>query len=402
MLARQGLARVCPCSGARCLAASFSGIREAGRQAVQRRGLSTDQKPISIFSPEASPWDEIFDDIKDTAGPPPRVNPRSLKSSSVGRGDSHAARAVAMTRRESAVFNNMFNLIFDSANAATGTEGGIGHLPGNSPVAGQLRRRLRWTTDADQELDRKKEAMELCETDLELLEWAMREVFGQSGPAATGTSTETEAGTGGGAAAKMSSAYPHLLAALMRTFRDKYRDPHLALAMFDHARNLSIASYVFGCTTPAYNELLETRWWCFRDLRGVVDALEEMRVNGIALDGRTRMLTETVRREVGERTLWQEESSLGSGEVWEMLARIERLTAESVSEGKNKRRGSKTSVEAKGKGPATERARKPRKWSAAQEMWKKDALDANARDGWAFDQWKLQKPASVKKQPLRF
>nr|VWO97127.1 Avr-Pita1 protein (Effector protein AVR-Pita1) [Ganoderma boninense] len=200
----------------------------------------------------------------------------------------------------------------------------------------------------------------------------------------------------------MSSAYPHLLAALMRTFRDKYRDPHLALAMFDHARNLSIASFVFGCTTPAYNELIETRWWCFRDLRGVVEALDEMRVNGIAVDGRTRQLTETVRREVGERTMWQEESSLGSGEVWEMVTRIEQLTAESVSEGKKKRKTSKTDVEAKTKGSAKERAWKPRKWSAGQEMWKKDALDANARDGWAFDKWQLQRPAAAaKRRPLR-
>ncbi|KAI1785865.1 hypothetical protein LXA43DRAFT_976006 [Ganoderma leucocontextum] len=395
MLARQCFARVCPCSGGRCLTASFSGMREAGRQAIQRRGLSTEQKPVSIFSPEASPWDEIFDDIKDTAGPPPGVNPRSLKSASVGRGDSQAARAVAMTRRESDIFNNMFTSIFNNANAATADGSGIGQVPGNSPVAGHLRaaRRLRLTTDADQELDRKKEAMELCETDLELLEWAMREVFGQPERAAT------EPGAG---AAKMSSAYPHLLAALMRTFRDKYRDPHLALAMFDHARNLSIASFVFGCTTPAYDELIETRWSCFRDLRGVVDALEEMRVNGIALDGRTRMLAETVRREVGERTLWQEESSLGSGEVWEMVARIERLTAESISEGKNKRKGkSRAGAGAKEKGPAKEHARKPRKWSADQEMWKKDALDTDARDGWAFDQWKLQTPTFAKKRPLR-
>ena len=348
------------------------------------------QRPVSIFSPDVSPWDEIFDEIKDTAGPPPRVNPRSLKSASIGRADGHTARAVAMTRRESDIFNNMFHCIFNNANTAAAVEGGIGQLPGNSPVAGQLRRRLRWTTDADQELDRKKEAMELCETDLELLDWAMREVFGQSERAATAT---------GAGAAKMSSAYPHLLAALMRTFRDKYRDPHLALAMFDHARNMSITSFVFGCTTPVYNELIETRWWCFRDLRGVVDALEEMRVNGIALDGRTRMLAETVRREVGERTMWQEETSLGSGEVWEMVARIERLTAESVAEGKNKRKGS-TNGAMKGKSSTKEHSWKPRKWNASQEMWKKDALDTNARDGWAFDQWNLRKPAPAKKRPL--
>src|SRR6267154_1374361 len=54
--------------------------------------------------------------------------------------------------------------------------------------------------------------------------------------------------------------------------------------------------------TPAYNELIETRWTYFRDLKGVHDALEEMRVNGVEPDGRTKKLVEKLRREVGART----------------------------------------------------------------------------------------------------
>ena len=73
----------------------------------------------------------------------------------------------------------------------------------------------------------------------------------------------------------------------MRTFRDKYANPHLALALFAHARRLSVLSFVCGCTTPAYNELLETRWACFRDLKGVCDALEEMKTNGVETNGGT-------------------------------------------------------------------------------------------------------------------
>ena len=38
----------------------------------------------------------------------------------------------------------------------------------------------RWTTDLEIHLDRKREEMEHCETDQQLLDWAMREVFGES------------------------------------------------------------------------------------------------------------------------------------------------------------------------------------------------------------------------------
>ncbi|KAI0366042.1 hypothetical protein BV20DRAFT_1055922 [Pilatotrama ljubarskyi] len=96
----------------------------------------------------------------------------------------------------------------------------------------------------------------------------------------------------------------------MLTFCYKHEDPHLAISMFDHARHLCIVSYRFnGYTIPAYHELTETRWRCFRDLRGVVEALEEMRVNGFELDsGRTRLLGKTTRRE-----------------VWILVARLEGL-----------------------------------------------------------------------------
>ena len=110
-------------------------------------------------------------------------------------------------------------------------------------------------------------------------------------------------------------------------------------------------------------------------------------------------MVETVRREIGEQMMWQEEPLLGSGEVWEVVARIERLTVENVAEGKNKRKGT-AGRGMKEKGSTRGHSRKLRKWNASQEMWKKDALDANAPDGWAFDQWDLEKPIPAKKRPL--
>lgn len=166
-------------------------------------------------------------------------------------------------------------------------------------------------------------------------------------------------------------SYPYLIASLMRTFRDKYGDPYLALSIFDHARHLSIASYVFGCTTPAYNELVETRWRCFRDVRGVCDALEEMRVNGIEMDTRTRGLAEVVRKEVGERNVWEEEASLNSREVWNIVGRIEQLVANS------KRHGSRRDAFGK----------RDKKSVASAETWKHDAIQEDMTDGWEFGKW---------------
>ncbi|KZV90211.1 hypothetical protein EXIGLDRAFT_837981 [Exidia glandulosa HHB12029] len=119
----------------------------------------------------------------------------------------------------------------------------------------------------------------------------------------------------------------------MRAFRDRFGDAHLALSVFEHARHASIPSFVFGCTTPAYNELLQTRWSAFRDLRGVRDTLEEMRVNGVDSDGRTRTLVENIRRDVGERNAWLEDSMSG-GEVWDIVKEIDRLSAPPPARGR--------------------------------------------------------------------
>ncbi|KAI0661086.1 hypothetical protein C8Q70DRAFT_968510 [Cubamyces menziesii] len=293
-------------------------------------------------------------------------------------------RPQAATASEMQTIDSMFAEIFEKTTlqgaSATGSVGlGRPRRPTTmNNVYTKLRshsQRLRWTTEEDQELDRKKEEMELCETDAQLLDWAMREVFGESqryeqaarpvlqeAVAADAKSAESSSSQNPSLSTDTASeeppkedespplrvqpsSYPHLLSALIRTFRDKYKDPHLALSLFDHARHLSIASFVFGCTTPAYNELIETRWRCFRDLRGVVDALEEMRVNGIDLDSRTRLLAEAIRSEVGARTVWQEDAAPDSGEVRELVTRLERLTIADKPTGRRTGAGASTGMD---------------------------------------------------------
>ena len=386
----------------------------------------------SIFATKESPWDHVFSDIKDMPPLLPSAARNPLRSVYGAGGTDKTGRArarrQAMTAREINAFDEMFNMIFNavseqknpSAKLPTSNKnddplsilgGGIGRSFSQAPMSdlfGKLRRhsrRLKWTTEADEELDKKKEEMELCDTDQQLLEWAMREVFGQSQQyeerARNAISKAGEGSTFASASDSTSTSnansnsnqpptstptlpelqpptYPYLIAHLMRSFRDKYRDPHLALSIFDYARHLSIPSYVFGCTTPAYNELIETRWSNFRDLKGVHDALEEMHVNGVEPDGRTKKLVERLRREVGARTVWEEESEVGSGEVWGMLERIEGLAVkEPRKAGKGK---------AKGKGTGKVAAGKQR--VPAIDAWKGDVLKGeDAEDGYEFGNW---------------
>ncbi|GBE87992.1 predicted protein [Sparassis crispa] len=352
-------------------------------------GSPSDDKE-SIFSPMQSPWDHVFENIDDSPPVVPSVRgPQPLAKNTLSR----APRRQTMTAREITAFDEMFNMIFSAVEEQQHLKAADGHPRslsaaigrGRTPrlqlgdLFGQLRRqsrRQKWTTEADEELDRKKEEMELCDTDQQLLEWAMREVFGESRRYEENArrAMEDPAHAPAGLVQLQPQSYPHLLSLLMRTFRERYADPHLALSIFDHARHLSIPSFVFGCTTPAYNELIETRWRCFRDLRGVCDALEEMRVNGVEMDNRTRSLAEMIRREVGERNLWQEESTVGSGEVWDMVNRVERLTAKEVPKTHSRSRA--------------QSIMKRKKFLPAYDTWKKKALQGNEPDDdWVFGEW---------------
>lgn len=275
----------------------------------------------SIFDADTSGWDHVFEDFN--------ASSEVLSVSPPAERKATLSRPHQMTSRELSAFNSMFEMIFnavsDDKQAETTPSGAHGTPPLDSAeFARRLRRsqKVKWTSDTDVELDKKKEEMELCHTDRQLLDWATREVFGES------KRFEEDARSIHATPQQplQPPTYPYLIAILMRTFRDKYADPYLALSIFDHARHLSAVSYVFGCTTHAYNELIETRWRCFRDLRGVCQALEEMRVNGIQMDTRTRALVELVRQQVGERITWEEDAAEDHGELWDIVTRIERLT----------------------------------------------------------------------------
>ncbi|KAI0085715.1 hypothetical protein BDY19DRAFT_996614 [Irpex rosettiformis] len=315
----------------------------------------------SIFDPDESAWDHVFEDVGSAS--------KDLLANSGTERKVKRNRPTQMTTREVHAFGEMYKMVFDTTGDKDFTPWEtssmefptVGHSVPMSELAIRLRRQSRnvkWTTESDQELDRKKEAMNLCHTDQELLEWAAREVFAES------ERFEKLARESSWSSKQQlqPSSYPHVIALLMNVFRDKYADPYLALSIFQYARHLSIPSYVFGCTSHAYNELIATRWKCFRDLRGICDALEEMRVNGIELNSRTRILVEMVRREVGERNLWEKETAAGTREVWDLVTRIEWLASMKTHPRHDKQK---------------------KRWSSTSQLWKQDNTD----DAWKFGIW---------------
>ncbi|KAH8079403.1 hypothetical protein BXZ70DRAFT_960728 [Cristinia sonorae] len=371
----------------------------------QVRSYSVEQQSFSPSTPSeplfsSKPvWDDVFQNIGNVPVPMPKSSVRHRTGTGRVLAGGMAPRRQSMTIREMSAFDDMFSRIFNAAQQSPSSSTpdlSADSLWGKGEETGvrekkefevgdlfsQVRRHAKkvlWATREDEELDRKKEEMMMCETDLELLEWAQREVFDESRRFEERAREAVKEGKT--ESVQLQPAfYPHMVASLMRTFREKYGDPHLALSIFSHTRHLSVPSFVFGCSTAAYNELIETKWRCFRDLRGVCDALEEMRVNGVNTDMRTKGLCEMVRRECGERELWSEERNVGSGEVWEMVQFIDKVVA-GVSESlffdgvvHTGRRRSEVNAVAE---------------AIAEEYelggWKRRAL--RKEDGWEFGQW---------------
>lgn len=118
--------------------------------------------------------------------------------------------------------------------------------------------------------------------------------------------------------------YPKALGALISHLR-QLDAPHLALAMFEHARNLGVESYIAGCQTSAYNELIRVRWECFRDLKGVFQAVKEMEGAAVAWDRFTNRVVEDVVQQVGAEML--EKPDAWGPDAYEMLAGLEKSIA---------------------------------------------------------------------------
>ncbi|KAK6497718.1 hypothetical protein TWF481_012121 [Arthrobotrys musiformis] len=106
--------------------------------------------------------------------------------------------------------------------------------------------------------------LELCGNDLEVWEWFDEYIFSMpSSPAG------------------LNGNYPKLLREGIQVLREEYTDFPACTAVFDKVKRLGAESYIIGCSVGVYNEMLKVRWKGYRDMSGVLDLLEEMRVNGV-------------------------------------------------------------------------------------------------------------------------
>ncbi|KAK6524604.1 hypothetical protein TWF281_011507 [Arthrobotrys megalospora] len=155
--------------------------------------------------------------------------------------------------------------------------------------------------------------LELCGTDLEIWEWLDQYIFPMpnSGTSLTGN-------------------YPKLLKEAIRMLRTEYTDYTACTAVFEKVKQLGPESYIIGCSVGVYNEMLEVRWRGYRDMSGVLDLLEEMRINGVDGDEVTAAIVSDVLSDVrvfesntflpGTVMVWRTEGVLeAKGRLKEMM-----------------------------------------------------------------------------------
>jgi hypothetical protein len=204
---------------------------------------------------------------------------------------------------------------------------------------------MRNVTDAEMEdYMQKREVIASLRTDLDILEWLNRTYFdlnaATSGKAETNDIDATSTPT-------FTAAYPLVLAYTISVLHLRFHNPHAALAVFDLARSFTLESYLVGCTTAVYNEMLRARWEGLGDLKGVEEGLEEMGRRGVGWDKETmRFATALVEKLVKLRlaTFSEENASTSppsvtndqrlvwayGTDVFERLARLEEMVENQV------------------------------------------------------------------------
>ncbi|WVN85068.1 uncharacterized protein L203_100210 [Cryptococcus depauperatus CBS 7841] len=273
-------------------------------------------------------------------------------SSRAMRGPQGRFRRAGMTPPEATVFNELISSLLvnsplsnspssDPYSAAKSGGTGFGLQGWNRDEAKRLRPIFNRDKDEDaniEELEMLTEEMSLMGSDLELLEWAKNRVLkpeppksAQAVPGAsitqsftaspklntirtpdvlqaeplpmTAPSTTQVSPTDLPPLLNFSPVYPTVLARVLKTLRENFNSPYLVFAVFQHAQTSSIESYLSGCSTGAYNEVLTCRWDSFKDLEGVQRGVREMEMMGVKWDKDTNRLIGRIIEEVGRAIL---------------------------------------------------------------------------------------------------
>jgi len=161
--------------------------------------------------------------------------------------------------------------------------------------------------------------MDSCETDVALFQFLDNKIFSVM---ETGSVEDR---------AKLRDGYPLILLKAMKMFRVMFGRPLVAMTFFLKVKTLSAESYVLGCTTQLYNELLLARWERFTDLSSVMDILEEMNLNGLRGDGQTIQILQRIQDDVKE---WVTEGNELELAVWkeekDKMTKLDKIRREMI------------------------------------------------------------------------
>lgn len=74
---------------------------------------------------------------------------------------------------------------------------------------------------------------------------------------------------------------PVLVAESIRILTNTYKSPDTALSIFHLAKKQSLKSFIYVCTTPVYNQVIESHWESYKSISSILELVNEMKVNGI-------------------------------------------------------------------------------------------------------------------------
>jgi len=225
--------------------------------------------------------------------------------------------------------------LFNPASSAfKGSNRSIQDPTGLKPWSHTVRRRTDREEDDryTEELDEMKEEVSAISTDLELLDWARRRVFIATSPSTGNADNALSSSMDTIEPLAFPKTYPRILAHVMKTARQAFNNPHLSLSFFHYARTSSPESYLVGCLASAYNELIRTRWECFRDLDGVDQAIREMDANAVSWDMKSQLVIGKIVEEVGRDVLEKGPDAWGGERVYEILERLERKVQKAIKQ----------------------------------------------------------------------
>ena len=152
-------------------------------------------------------------------------------------------------------------------------------------------------------LDKSIKEMKACETDLELWHWMDEHVFSTAAgdsptTAATNKPQQESEEKGHSKPPSLSASYADLLVAGMEILRGNFNDLAGAISIFERTKRLGAESYVVGCSTAVYNQILETKWESFRDMYKIVELIQEMKANAIEPNRKTVEILRAITAEV--------------------------------------------------------------------------------------------------------